>query len=208
MRTYLISNYPQNSAEIIWDKISLAAIDLFPWGGDFRPQCTAKLVATTSALCGQLTANETDLRCAVNEDNGTVYEDSCLEFFFNPTPEKSQNYFNFEFNPLGVLHLGFAEGRNNRVHPIIKNSDYRAFFAINTVVEKSRDWRVNFAIPYDFIREYFPAFTTPTAKQIMRGNFYKCGDKTAQPHYAVWNNIETPQPDYHRPEFFGKLIFA
>jgi hypothetical protein len=24
---------------------------------------------------------------------------------------------------------------------------------------------------------------------------------------VVWNNIETPEPDYHRPEFFGSIEF-
>ncbi|MDE6137165.1 MAG: hypothetical protein K2F97_06800, partial [Muribaculaceae bacterium] len=40
----------------------------------------------------------------------------------------------------------------------------------------------------------------------MRGNFYKCASATSQPHYLSWNPIDTPEPDFHRPEFFGKLI--
>jgi hypothetical protein len=40
-----------------------------------------------------------------------------------------------------------------------------------------------------------------------RANFFKCGEKTKQPHYLAWNNIETPEPDFHQPEWFGKLNF-
>ena len=40
----------------------------------------------------------------------------------------------------------------------------------------------------------------------IRANFYKCGDKTAHPHYLSWSPIDTPKPDFHRPEFFGELI--
>ena len=39
-------------------------------------------------------------------------------------------------------------------------------------------------------------------------NFYKCGDKTAVPHFLSWNPVEVPSPDFHRPEFFGELIIA
>jgi hypothetical protein len=40
----------------------------------------------------------------------------------------------------------------------------------------------------------------------MKGNFQKCGDKTKFPHYGSWNRIDTPEPDFHRPEYFGDLI--
>ena len=41
----------------------------------------------------------------------------------------------------------------------------------------------------------------------MRANFYKCGDELPTPHFLSWNPIEWPEPSFHRPEQFGKLIF-
>ena len=38
-------------------------------------------------------------------------------------------------------------------------------------------------------------------------NFYKCGDKQVEPHYLSWNPVLTDNPDFHRPEYFGKVIF-
>ena len=38
-------------------------------------------------------------------------------------------------------------------------------------------------------------------------NFYKCGDDTTIPHFVTWNPVGTENPDYHRPEFFGKVLF-
>jgi hypothetical protein len=38
-------------------------------------------------------------------------------------------------------------------------------------------------------------------------NFYKCGDETAVTHYVTWNPVKTNNPDYHQPEFFGKVEF-
>ena len=39
----------------------------------------------------------------------------------------------------------------------------------------------------------------------LRGNFYKCGDLTATPHWGSWNPVGTGAPDFHRPEYFGKM---
>ncbi len=40
-----------------------------------------------------------------------------------------------------------------------------------------------------------------------RGNFYKCGDETKSEHYGMWNNIDSPKPNFHLPECFGDFIF-
>jgi len=40
-----------------------------------------------------------------------------------------------------------------------------------------------------------------------KANFFKCGDDTQQPHFLSWQPIDTPRPDFHRPEFFGFLQF-
>ena len=40
----------------------------------------------------------------------------------------------------------------------------------------------------------------------VRANFYKCGDKTAHPHFLSWNPVVSSKPDFHRPECFGELI--
>lgn len=42
----------------------------------------------------------------------------------------------------------------------------------------------------------------------LRGNFYKCGDLTAEPHYLSWSPIAFERPNFHLPEFFGELLLA
>jgi hypothetical protein len=41
-----------------------------------------------------------------------------------------------------------------------------------------------------------------------RGNIYKCGDALPVPHYVSWRPIDTPDPDFHRPEYFGQIVFV
>ena len=35
-------------------------------------------------------------------------------------------------------------------------------------------------------------------------NFYKCGDLTLKPHFLSWNSIDSAEPDFHLPNFFGE----
>ena len=37
--------------------------------------------------------------------------------------------------------------------------------------------------------------------------FYKVAENSSNPHYITWSVIENDQSDFHKPEFFGKLIF-
>jgi hypothetical protein len=64
-------------------------------------------------------------------------------------------------------------------------------------------WTVAMLIPFDLI-----GIDSNDLPVSVRGNFYKCGDLTAHPHFLSWNPIDTPKPDFHRPEFFGELIFG
>lgn len=63
------------------------------------------------------------------------------------------------------------------------------------------NWELVIALPFDLIgidKEKFPIDIT--------GNFYKCASATSMPHYLSWAPILTESPDFHRPEFFGKII--
>jgi hypothetical protein len=40
-----------------------------------------------------------------------------------------------------------------------------------------------------------------------RCNIYKCGNLLKLPHYVSWSPIQSEQPDFHRPECFGNIIF-
>jgi hypothetical protein len=131
-----------------------------------------------------------------------VCRDSCLEFFFSPLAGDPR-YFNFEFNPQGALYLGFGPDRRHSIRQYIPS--YRELFAVEPFTARG-GWGVDFSIPLDFIRIYTPDFS-PGPGEKFRANFYKCGDETETPHYLAWNPVDTPQPDFHRPEFFGEIVF-
>ena len=131
-----------------------------------------------------------------NEQSGASYTDEI-------------NYYNFEFNCIGTIHLGWGPGRHNRkfVDPTIINKiEVRSSLGNQVLAEKSGKfkWEIMIRIPLECL-----AFTSlPTLKGLKtKGNFYKCGDETPEPHFVTWNPIKTENPDYHRPEYFGDIYF-
>ncbi len=170
----------------------------YSWNSDYTPKVEAYLGATDSELCVKMCAYESEILAAVTQQGGAVCTDSCLEFFFRPIASELA-YFNFEVNPVGVMHLAYGSGRNDR-QLIIKDSAYFQMQALpNIAAFNGEYWQVAYAIPFDFIKQYAPDFT-PEAELL--GNFYKCGDNTAHPHWGALFPIPTPNPDYHQPTHF------
>ncbi len=147
-----------------------------------------------------LYARERDIRAEYTNPPAPVHEDSCLEFFF--MPEGAEQYLNFEINPNGCLHLGFGPDRQNRINAL--PADPREVFGIRT--GRTEDgWEAEYRIPVSFLRQFYPAFDCTGT---LCANLYKCGDKTVHPHYLAWKPVGTPTPDFHRPEYFGKMTFG
>jgi hypothetical protein len=65
-------------------------------------------------------------------------------------------------------------------------------------------WELTVAIPVDVFTHHE---VSSLEGRKCEGNFYKCGDELEEPHFVSWTHIESPQPDFHLPQFFGSLIF-
>ena len=65
-------------------------------------------------------------------------------------------------------------------------------------------WEITIAIPLEVF--YYHNLSTLAGLKC-NANFHKCGDNLPKPHYLVWNEIKASQPDFHLPEFFGKIKF-
>ncbi|HHU27082.1 MAG TPA: hypothetical protein GXZ56_10770 [Bacteroidales bacterium] len=143
------------------------------------------------------------LRAVNTRDFGSVWEDSCVEFFMQREGEKM--YRNFECNVLGVMLSRKQEARGEGVSQI---DQMPSIFRHGTVSHRYEgdtqvtDWTMYLEIPKQAMGF---ADHESLAGQRVRANFYKCGDETPEPHFLSWNPIDTPKPDFHLPEFFGLL---
>lgn len=175
--------------------------DAFP----YAPLCGGRIARTEDALVVDFRVSGLDLRARNTEDNGRQWEDSCVEVFIQD-PEDG-NYYNFEINALGKVLACTGPDRHNRTpRPVEEMEDILRFSQVEggpIEEEGIHTWRVGVIIPF-----YLIGIDPENLPGSIRANFYKCGDKTAHPHYLSWSPVETLRPDFHRPEFFGELILG
>lgn len=166
-----------------------------------------KIGYTNQSILLKVFVKEDYVRARYSQPNDPVYRDSCFEFFISLDDEKS--YYNFEFNCIGTTYLAFGKPGNNREkanHEAVNSIQTFSTLGNKTFEEKQGDynWKLNIYIPfYAFFKHDLKSLKGKTCG----ANFYKCGDDLTLPHFISWNNIETKEPDFHRPEFFGEITF-
>ena len=198
MRSYIVTKKPER---LEWENIPALAIDTCLWLPDAGISAQAQLCYDMDAIYVRLSAREVHIRAEEIGLLGSPYQDSCMEFFVCPDPH-SKTYFNIEFNPNCCLYLGVGTSRYDLMRLLLPGEN-----PLDAAVSRTEDgWQLTYKIPVSFIRRFFPEFKAETGA-MMRGNFYKCGDCTPQAHYYSWNPVELNSPDFHCPEFFGKLYF-
>jgi hypothetical protein len=182
------------------------AIDILNWPGlyNYLPETKFNIARTNDHLWIHFRVTEQHVKAVHLIDQEEVWKDSCVEFFVKlPYAEK---YTNFEFNCLGTCLSTRRKSRSEDVVPLSEEEmkSIERFSSLgNQPVEinKKTNWSLTVKIPLQILN-------SDTTKDIagMYANFYKCGDETAKPHYVSWSKINTEQPDFHQPDFFGMLV--
>ena len=204
-RIYRIVTLPLGTAptDVDWNDIPSAPIDHFFWLTGHTPATHAQLVYLDGfGFVLRMTCEETAPKALYRQYNDPVYTDSCMEFFCDWLGDG--RYINMEMNPLGTLLAGIGPGRHGR-RPITEFSDGEIFVVKGEINPTS--WNVIAYIPTELLCRILGVKSIPFGKGYsFRGNFYKCGDNTAIPHYGMWSPVGTETPDFHRPEYFGTLV--
>ena len=173
----------------------------YPWGSD-PLDVYAEVRHDDDNLYVVMRAYEKNPRITVMEDEGSVHLDSCMEFFFSPCPEIRPDYYNMEANPAGSVKFNYGPGRHGRR----KTEGFHGNEAMRADVTPEY-WQLRVTIPYSAIRAYAPEFIGASGS-VIRANMYRCGEQADVKSFVTLFPILTPNPDYHRPEFFGKMILA
>ncbi len=162
----------------------------------------AQLCYDDSALYVRLEAREKDVRATYNGLLDEVCEDSCLEFFLSPIPG-DKRYFNIEMNPNGAMYFGFGSCCENLIRLIAQECPV----IVPSITHTETGWFVTYAIPFDFIRLFFPEFS-PVPGNAVRANCYKCGEKTNPMHFMCWCPVTPGAHAFHNPDCFGTMYFG
>ncbi|MBN1667676.1 MAG: carbohydrate-binding family 9-like protein [Anaerolineales bacterium] len=142
-----------------------------------------------------------------------VFKDSCVEFFFTPGEDLANGYFNLEVNCGGTALFHHQLGRRI-ADQAISPADLAQLEIAHTLpqivwpeIQEEVLWVVEYRLPFALLANYTPC-QAPRSGSTWRANLYKCADASSHPHWLSWTPVATPEPDFHRPEFFGRLIFA
>lgn len=212
MKTLRVPKQNVSQLERVFDKIRMlheagaeAPIDQVNWKDDFPKTLPVSVRVAHDGETFYLyyTVIGEAVRAANTEDFGSVWEDSCVEFFMQR--EGESGYRNFECNILGVL---LSRRHETREKGEKQTHEMPSIFRHGTIChryEEDRqvsDWSMYLEIPKKAL-----GFDTQESLsgQKIRANFYKCGDETPEPHFLSWNPIDLPKPNFHVPQFFGLL---
>ena len=106
------------------------------------------------------------------------------------------------------MGVGESRGQDNR--KLFTQDELSGFKIVASVKEPVSGfygadyWTVHYKIPIKLFENYYKL---PFKAEPAIGNFYKCGDEAEFEHYGAWNLIGHTTPDFHLPQYFGKILF-
>jgi alpha-galactosidase len=124
-----------------------------------------------------------------------LWDRDVAEAFLQPEPSAPRRYKEFEVSPNGFwIDLDIARG---------KKRDLRSGLIRRVSIdEKSKQWIAEMSLPMKSLVARFDP------RAIWRANFYRVEGYAEPRFYSAWCPTGTPQPDFHVPEAFGKLVFV
>lgn len=173
----------------------------------YTPKASFKLFHNGKNLYIKFDVTEKEIQTLVTKDFGEVWTDPCVEFFVSPGG--NNDYYNFECTCIGKMLMAWHPAGSAK-----ENAPQQLLDSIERIPSLGKEnfnlrhgetsWSIIEIIPATTL---FRSGTKSWEGSKMRANFYKCGDNLPTPHFLSWNPIEWPEPSFHRPEFFGELVF-
>jgi len=210
-KRYIVKKIASNPNSIvenkIWEKTDSLKLSNYLWmNNGYTPEVFVKILYSDRYIYIFFKVYEKKVRIQYTNFGENVYKDSCVEFFINLFPEKSDDYFNIEINAIGAMLIGVGNNGDDRKRRYFKKKEIERFETKSSINEPVSGfhgadfWTLHCRIPICFFQDYYhEKFIADEAI----GNFYKCGDETEFEH-----KVENPSPDFHLPQYFGKIIFS
>jgi alpha-galactosidase len=127
-----------------------------------------------------------------------LWDRDVAEVFLQPEPAKPRRYKEIEISPNGYwIDLGIDLDTPERKRDL--HSGLRRRAGIGT---KEKTWTAELVIPMKaLVTNFDPGMS-------WRANFFRVEGPQEPRFYSAWRPTLMPQPDFHVPEAFGKLVFA
>lgn len=196
-----------------WAAGSAVDINEFPWNTtDSEQSAVVRPLYDDETLYLQYLVEDRHSYAETTDLNGPVWEDSCVEMFATIEPQRRPYYINFEVNSVGTFRLGFGPDRHDRELITVEQAEE---IQVETSIEgptkeeslDDKEWWVAVGLPFETLSAFTGISVSPSERTVWRGNFHRLGGKTNS-QFAVWNPIDTTEPDFHRPSEFGHFVFG
>lgn len=201
-----------------WDKPAWQAADILkiehPMGDipKFTPRVEARMTYDADNAYVIFRVRDRFVRSVVQEKNGNVSGDSCVEFFFAPDPAKPQCYFNLEINAGGTPLIFYITKPMSGLTPLREDDIEQIEIAhslprvVYPELEDAVTWTIECRIPFVMLEKY-ATMVRPSPGVTWKANFYKTGSRTSSPNYLTWSPVVFSRPNFHLPAQFGLLRF-
>lgn len=188
-----------SAADVAPQAISVVNWKAYP----YKPAVQFKIAHDEQHIYLSFEVDEQEIKAVCNTDGGSVWEDSCVEFF---VAFDDNAYYNIECNCIGTVLMAYGPDRTARTplpQAVLNNIQRFSSLGSNPMQGKGK-WTLALIIPKEvFMHHQIETFSALHAT----GNFYKCGDLLQVPHFLSWNPIDNPTPNFHLPAYFGRLHF-
>ncbi len=196
-----------NLRTILLNQGQALSIDVINWKEyPLCPEVDVHIAHDDSYLWALYRVNEYHVRGVNLDDMGPVYEDSCVEWFLQMPHQET--YFNIEVNCVGTC---LASCRMNRTDKAaFAQEDLNLIVRFTTFPHQSYEtisksepihWECIVGVPKAVLMKYIGTESAMFPEEFS-ANFYKCGDKTQEPHYLSSFPIYTDSPNFHVPSAF------
>jgi alpha-galactosidase len=129
-----------------------------------------------------------------------LWDRDVAEAFLQPDPARPRHYKEFEVSPNGmwidldILPRDLAPGGPKDLRSGLHRSVW--------LDPDHRTWAAELAIPMKALTPHFESAA------VWRANFFRVEGKQEPRFYSAWQPTNTPRPNFHVPEAFGKLRFG
>jgi len=138
--------------------------------------------------------------------NAGVSVDDAVEIFWNPNPGAQVHYYQFEINCIGNLLSVLNTGTSPRPTIMVPKRGHVIYGTVNNDSDLDSLWTMEIAIRFSDYPEILRA-AIPVSGDMWRIGLNRCGGKV-NAQYSQWSPSNTPTPQFHSPDDYGKIYFS
>ncbi len=196
-------------SDILTQRCAEQEIALTNWPEfSYRPKVSFCIAHDGEAIWLRYDVEEEYILAQRTETNSATHRDSCVEFFIDL--EGDGNYYNFEFNAIGTVHLAYGPniGQRTFIKPRLIEQTITTWSSLgrNPIPLEGGGHVWSLLVRIDkSVFSHSPEISLNGLAAT--ANFYKCADDTPVPYYLSWNPVSFERPNFHLSSSFGDLNF-